>query len=97
MKNYTYDIEKLIWIEKRFGITKTIGEAPSTEKMEVIENELLALLSKYREQLKITHPLPKVRMWATHDKLNFLFYSRNTGKRIFLGDWLSNKEIPHEQ
>lgn len=94
MIEHKYDIEKLIWIEKKFGITKTLND--SSEKMDVIENELLALLSKYREQLKISHPLPKVRMWATNDKLNFTFFSRTSGKRILLGDWLANKDTPYE-
>ena len=96
MKEYNHDIEKLVWIEKRFGITKTLKDSTSNEKMESIENELSALLSKYREQLKISYPLPRVRMWVTNDKLNFLFFSRASGKRILLGDWLANKDIPYE-
>lgn len=96
MIEHKYDIEKLIWIEKRFGITKTLKDSNSNEKMETIENELSALLSKYREQLKISQPVPKVRMWATNDKLNFLFFSRSSGKRILLGDWLANKDTPYE-
>jgi hypothetical protein len=91
------DIEKILWIEKRFGITKTIGENPSNDKVEQTENELLGLLSKYREELRITIPLPKIRMWLTNDKLNFLFYNRSSGKRILLGDWLANKETPYER
>lgn len=94
MVEHKYDIEKLIWIEKKFGITKTLKD--SSGKMDVIENELLALLSKYREELKISQPLPKVRIWATNSKLNFTFFSRVNGKRILLGDWLANKDIPYE-
>lgn len=91
------DIEKILWIEKRFGITKTIGENPSNDKVEATENELVSILNRYREQLKITMPLPRVRMWLTNDKLNFLFFDRKSGKRILLGDWLANKEIPYER
>lgn len=91
------DIEKILWIEKRFGITKTIGENPSNDKVEQTENELFGLLSKYREELNISIPLPRVRMWLTNDKLNFLFFDKKSGKRILLGDWLANKEIPYER
>lgn len=91
------DIEKILWIEKRFGITKTIGENPSNEKVEATETELLGLLNKYRDELHISNPLPRVRMWLTNDKLNFIFYDRKSGKRILLGDWLSNKETPYER
>jgi len=94
MIEHRHDIEKLLWIEKKFGITKTLKE--SSGKMETVESELLALLSKYRDQLKISHPIPKVRIWATNDKLNFMFFSRVNGKRILLGDWLANKDIPYE-
>lgn len=91
------DIEKILWIEKRFGITKTIGKNPSNEKVEATETELLGLLNKYRDELHISNPLPRVRMWLTNDKLNFIFYDRKSGKRILLGDWLSNKETPYER
>lgn len=91
------DIEKILWIEKRFGITKTIGENPSNDKVEATENELISILSRYREELNITNPLPRVRMWLTNDKLNFLFFDRKSGKRILLGDWLANKEIHYER
>lgn len=91
------DIEKIIWIEKRFGITKTIGDNPSNDKVEATENELLTILSKYKEELSIENPLPRVRMWLTNDKLNFLFFSRKSGKRILLGTWLSNQETPYER
>jgi hypothetical protein len=95
--NDIIEIEKILWIEKRFGITKTIGDNPSNDKVEQTENELLGLLSKYREQLRITIPIPKIRTWLTDDKLNFMFFDRKSGKRILLGTWLSNKETPYER
>lgn len=91
------DIEKLIWIEKRFSFTKTIGENPTNDKVEQIENELMSILSRYREELKINSQLPKIRIWLTNDKLNFLFFDRKSGKRILLGDWLLNKEMKYER
>lgn len=91
------DIEKILWIEKRFGITKTVGDNPSNDRVDAIDSELNSILSKYREQLKITMPLPRVRMWITNDKLNFLFFDKKSGKRILLGDWLANKEITYER
>lgn len=97
MQDYTDDIEKLLWIELRFGITKTIGENPSNEKVEATENELLSLLNRYREELHITSPLPKVRIWLNNSKLNFMFFDRKNGKRILLGNWLANKETYYER
>lgn len=86
------DIEKILWIELRFGITKTVESNPTNDRVEAIENELLSLLSKYREELKINTQIPKVRMWITNNKLNFMFFDRKSGKRVLLGQWLSNQE-----
>jgi len=91
------DIEKILWMEKRFGIMKTIGDHPSSDKVESIESELVGLLSKYREELKITMPLPRIRTWLAADKMNFMFYDRKSGKRILLGNWLANKEEYYER
>src|SRR5882757_9810510 len=86
------DIEVIVWMEKRFGITKTVGLHPSYDRADNIERELAGLLSKYREELQITMPLPRIRMWQTNEKMNFLFFDKKSGKRILLGDWLANKE-----
>jgi hypothetical protein len=92
------DIEKLLWIEKRFGITKTLEEKhPSNDKVEALEQELNSILSRYREEYKITMPMPRIRMWLTDNKMNFLFFDRKSGKRILLGNWLSNKEDFYER
>lgn len=90
------DIELILWIEKRFGITKTVGENPSSDRVESVENELVGLLSKYRQELRITSPLPKIRIWITNDKLNFTFFDRKSGNRIYLGDWLQNKGASYD-
>lgn len=86
------DIEKILWIEKRFGITKTVGDNLSNEKAEEIEKQLTNLLARYREELRITTPLPRVRMWLNNNKMNFMFFDRKSGRRILLGNWLANKE-----
>lgn len=90
------DIEKILWIEMRHGITKTISDT-SNESVEATENELVNILTKYREQLNITMPVPRIRMWLTNDKLNFMFFERKSGKRILLGSWLANEEKPYER
>lgn len=90
------DIEKITWIELRFGMTKDIGDNPSNDRVEAVENELFTLLNRYREELKIKSPLPKVRIWLANNKLNFMFFDRKTGKRVLLGQWLANKETPNE-
>ena len=92
------DIEKLLWMEKRFGISKTLTEKhPSTDKIEATEQELASILSRYREEMNITMPLPRIRTWMTDNKMNFIFIERKSGKRILLGNWLSNKEEFYER
>lgn len=91
------DIEKITWIELRFGLAKSIGNNPSTEQMESIENELVSILNKYREELKITSPIPRIRIWLNNGRLNFMFFDRRHGKRVLLGQWLSNKDTPYER
>lgn len=86
------EIDQILWIELRFGMTKVIGSNPTNEKVESIENELVSLLSRYKEEMKIPSQIPRIRMWITNDKMNFMFFDRKTGKRILLGEWLSNKE-----
>jgi hypothetical protein len=90
-------IEKLLWMEKRFGpLQKTIQGGYSMDKADQIQHELNALLSKYQKQLNISSPVPRIRIWTTDDKLNFLFFDKNTGKRILLGAWLSGKETSYD-
>jgi hypothetical protein len=91
------DIEKLTWIELRHGLTKSIGTNPSNDKVEEVEKELLSILNKHREEKKIVSPIPRVRMWITNDRVNFMFYDRKNGKRVILGEWLSNKEPQYER
>ncbi len=90
------DSELLVWMELRFGITKTIGPNPSNEKIQATENELLAILSRCKETNKIQAPIPRVRMWLTYDKLNFMFFDRKTGKRVLLGRWIAGEETYYE-
>lgn len=90
------DAERLVWIEKRFGITKSVGENPSNDQMNAVEAELVAILGKCREHYKLTTPIPKIRMWLTNDKLNFMFFDKRSGKRVLLGEWLSGKESYYE-
>ena len=97
MREYMSDTEKLTWIEKRFGFTKTVGINPSNDKMEEVEKELLFILNKYKSELGITNPLPRIRIWLTNDKLNFEFFSRKNGHRILLGEWLLNRETPYDR
>ena len=91
------EIETLTWMEKRFGpLQKTIQGGYNMDKADQIQHELTALLAKYQKQLNIQSPIPRIRVWTTDDKLNFLFFDKNTGKRILLGSWLSGKEAPYE-
>lgn len=88
------DIEKLLWIELRHGMTKTVSSAmPSNEEIEKAETQLVEMLTKHRESLKIASPLPKIRTWVTQNKINFMFFDRKTNRRVLLGEWLSNRGI----
>jgi hypothetical protein len=86
------DIERIIWMEKRFGpLSKSIPGGFNMEKVDQIEGQLISLLQRYKTELLILGPIPRIRMWAEEDKVNFLFFDKETGKRILLGQWLSNK------
>lgn len=86
------DVEYILWIEKRFGpLTKTVGNNPSNEDIKNVEIQITDLLYKYKNELKISIPIPKVRMWLKGDKINFLFFEKYSDRRILLGDWLSNR------
>jgi hypothetical protein len=91
------DIEKLLYIERRFGITKTLKESPTNDRVMAAERELVSILKKYSEQLNLTIPMPKVRTILTDNQIKFTFFDKNNGKRILLGNWLSNKEKYHDR
>jgi len=91
------EIETLIRIELRHGLTKKVGVNPSNDKIEEIEKNLMAILHKNKEEMKIKTPVPRVRMWLTNDQVNFMFFDKNTGKRVILGEWLANKGTTYER
>lgn len=91
------EIDRLIWIELRHGLTKRVGINPSNDKIEEIEKQLMSILNKNKEEMKITNPVPRVRMWLTNDQVNFMFFDRKNGKRVILGEWLSNKGTTYER
>lgn len=90
------DIEFITWMELRFGpLTKTITGNYSMDKVDQIERELKELLTKYKDELKLHNPVPRIRMWVTdkpENTVHFLFFDKNTGKRVLLGQWLNNQE-----
>lgn len=91
------DVELLTWIEKRFGLMKSLGANPSNDVVGAVETELVSILNKYKTELNIASPLPRIKMWITDNKVNFMFFDKKSGKRILLGDWLSNKGEYYEQ
>jgi len=97
MSDHLNDIEVLTWMERRFGLlTKSIPNF-SMDKVDRVKVELVGLLQKYKSELNIRSPLPFIRMWTEENKVNFLFFDKNTGKRILLGEWLEGKDAPYEQ
>ena len=91
------EIEVLIWMERRFGpLQKTIEGGYNMDKADAIQRDLTSLLNRCQKQLGLVAPVPRIRVWTTENKLNFLFFDKNTGKRVFLGAWLSGKETYYE-
>jgi hypothetical protein len=98
MKEYKDDIEVLTRMERKFGpLSKTLAGGYSMSKMDTVKSEFVSILQKYKTELGIRNPIPHIRMWAEEDKVNFLFFDKNTGKRILLGEWLEGKDFPYEQ
>lgn len=87
------DVEKLLWTEKRYGLTKKIKGNPSNDKIYAAEAELMSMLHHYHQELNIPIPIPKLRMWFSNNRLNFHFTNKRNDKRILLGDWLLGREI----
>lgn len=93
---YMSEAQVVEWSEKRFGFVKTVKPNPSNDELQSIESQLNNLLHKARQRYGITAPVPRVRMWLTNDKLNFIFFDKLSGKRILLGKWLQNEEAYYE-
>mgnify|MGYP001558577695 CR=1 FL=1 len=95
MSNFKYEdineIDALIAIEENFGLSKFIGDYPSNELVDNVENQLVVMLSKYKNMLKIDNPVPKIIVNIRGKHLRFTFFDKNTGKRVLLGQWLENK------
>ena len=91
------DVEILLYIEKRFGcLSKSVQATNGNIKIENITNELQELLNKYRKELHLINPVPRIRSWVQEDKVNFLFFDKITGKRILLGEWLSGTKVRYD-
>lgn len=90
------DIEILTRMEKNYGpLTKKLAVF-TTDAIDKLEAELLLLLQKYKAQMNVRTPIPRIRMWIQDDTVNFLFFDKATGKRVILGEWLENKNGYYE-
>lgn len=90
------EIDALTRIEKNYGpLTKKLDKF-SVDAIDKIEKELLEILQKYKSELRINKPLPKIRMWLQDNKVNFLFFDKTSGRRIILGEWLKNGQGYYE-
>lgn len=90
------DIEILTRMEKNYGpLTKKL-EVFTTDAIDKLEGELLQLLHKYKSQMNVRSPIPRIRMWIQDNTVNFLFFDKATGKRVILGEWLENKNGYYE-
>ena len=98
MNQYREDIDLIIRMERYFGpLSRTLKGGFSVDKVNEVKGQFVSLLQKYKQELGIKSPLPNIRIWNEEDKVNFLFFDKNSGKRILLGEWLEGKEIPYEQ
>lgn len=90
------DLEILTRMEKNYGpLTKKLAVF-STDAIDKLEGELLQLLHKYKTQMNVRSPIPRIRMWIQDNTVNFLFFDKATGKRVILGEWLDNKQGYYE-
>lgn len=90
------DIEILTRMEKNYGpLTKKLPVF-TTDAIDKLEVELLQLLQKYKAQMNVRSPIPRIRMWIQDNTVNFLFFDKATGKRVILGEWLENKNGYYE-
>ena len=91
------EIEAILYMELRFGpLCKSIPGGWGIDKVDVLDKELVTLLQKYKSEKGIRNPIPRIRSWVSENKLNFLFFDKETGKRILLGEWLSGRERKYE-
>lgn len=85
------DIEILTRMEKKYGpLTKKL-RVFSTDVIDKLEAELIQLLQKYKSQMNVRSPIPRIRMWIQDNTVYFLFLDKATGKRVILGEWLEDK------
>lgn len=90
------DLEILTRMEKNYGpLTKKLG-VYTTDVIDKLEAELVQMLQKYKAQMNVRSPIPRIRMWIQDNKVNFLFFDKSTGKRVILGEWLENKNGYYE-
>lgn len=90
------DLEILTRMEKNYGpLTKKLAVF-STDAIDKLEGELMQLLHKYKAQMGVRAPIPRIRMWIQDNTVNFLFFDKATGKRVILGEWLENKNGYYE-
>lgn len=88
------ELEILIRMETYYGpLSKRLPGVYTTDTIDKIQSELVSLIYKYKHALNIKDSIPRIRIWIEHDKANFLFFDKHTGKRIILGEWLSEKAV----
>jgi hypothetical protein len=88
------ELEILIRMEKYYGpLSKRLPSVYSTDLLDKIQAELVQLIQKYKGELNIKDNIPRIRIWIEQNKAKFLFFDRHTGKRIFLGEWLSKNAV----
>jgi hypothetical protein len=85
------DIEKLIWIELRFGLSKTVKGSVDRNQINDFESELTSMLTRYHSEFSLSMPVPRIITSITNHKIYFIFVDKKDGKRILLGDWLSKR------
>lgn len=90
------EAEVLEWSERRFGFVKTVKPNTTHEDLQQVEQELVKHLQRCRYKYGINTPIPRIRMWLQNTKLYFIFFDKQSGKRILLGEWLINKEGYYE-
>jgi len=84
------ELEILIRMERYYGpLSKRLPDVYTTDAIEKIQAELVTIIQRYKSSLKIQDNIPRMRVWIEANSVKFLFFDRHTGKRLYLGEWLS--------
>ena len=58
------EFDALLYLEKRGLMTRTPSGKPIKDDLYEAEHKLTLLLNKYKEELQLDSPVPRIKTWA---------------------------------